>query len=250
MIKAVIIEDNTESAEVLTALIKDFLPQVNLLGTAKSITKAKTLIDNAKPQIVFLDIDLEEGTGFDLLNLFDRIDFEVIFITGHAGYAIEAFKYNALHYIEKPPSPQDLIEAVNRAQKANKTKGINKDEFDSLLQSVRSFNKKKIAVPVSDGVQFILTEDIVYIKGEGSYSRVKLANGCDLLVSRLIKDFEQQIEERKFFRISKSYLVNLEQVAMFKRTGGGIVVMTDGTEVSVPRKKKDDFTLALSEFLS
>ena len=250
MIKAVIIEDNTESAEVLTALIKDFLPQVNLLGTAKSITKAKTLIDNAKPQIVFLDIDLEEGTGFDLLKLFDRIDFEVIFITGHAGYAIEAFKYNALHYIEKPPSPQDLIEAVNRAQKANKTKGINKGEFDTLLQSVRSFNKKKIAVPVSDGVQFILTEDIVYIKGEGSYSRVKLANGCDLLVSRLIKDFEQQIEERKFFRISKSYLVNLEQVAMFKRTGGGIVVMTDGTEVSVPRKKKDDFTLALSEFLS
>ena len=249
MIRAIIIEDNIKALDVLKVQIKDYLPQVSVLGDAGNIPDGVKLIDTIKPELLFLDIDLTDGTSFELLNQLNHSNFEIIFTTGHDKYAVEAFKHNAVHFLLKPVEPKELIEAVNRvATKLNVTTS-NSINLNAVLEVLNQSNQKKIGIPTSDGIKYIDIASIIFIKGEGSYSEINRADEKSILVSKLVKELEKQLPTGKFYRANKSYLINLEQVVEYKRVSGGYIVMSDGSEISLSRKKKDDFLVKLSSLL-
>lgn len=250
LLKAIIIEDEDHSLNLLKQLIGDYLPQIELLGFAKNVTDGIAIIKSKQPDLVFLDVDLGESTGFELLKAFDQVFFEVVFTTGHSSYAVEAFKHKAIHFIVKPVGPIELIEAVKRVTEVQTLKNKDVSEINSLLNSIELQKKKKLSIPISDGSKFITIADIVYIKADGSYSNIYMDDGTKLTVTKLLKELEKQLADESFYRVNKSCLVNLEQVAMLKRTDGGTIVMSDNSTVIVSRNKKDDFLIKISEYLT
>lgn len=245
MIKVIIIENDLDAQDVLAMLIEDYLPQLQIMGNAANVVDGVKLIEKECPNLVFLDIELNDGTGFDILNRLNEINFEIIFTSGYTEKAIDAFKYKAVHFLEKPVNPKDLIEAVSRVKINDENTVQQSDDISELVNKLNF--RKRIAVPITDGIKYIPIEDIVLVKGEGSYSKIQLVNGKSLLISKLIKDFESQLLENRFYRASKSYLINLEQVSMYKRTDGGTIIMSDDTRIVLSRRKKDDFLIQLSD---
>ena len=160
MIKAVIIENDPDSLQLLTGLICDYLPQVQLAGIATNVTEGKKLIEKVCPDLLFLDIELNDGTGFDLLNELREANFEIIFTSGHAEKAIDAFKYRAIHFLTKPIHPKDLIEAVSRVEVSTDNYEASTGDLSELVNKLNF--KKRIAVPITDGIKYIPIEDIVF----------------------------------------------------------------------------------------
>ena len=245
--RAVIIEDSEGSIDLLSGLLKDYLPEIELVGIAKDIESGISLITEKAPDLVFLDVELNDKTGFELLKVFPNKNFEVIFVTGFNNYAIEAFKHNALHYIVKPVNPTDLIEAVKRS---------NIDKKDKKTQEAKQndTNKpkdKKIDISTENETRFVPLKDITYIKADGSYSLIYLTSNKKILVSKLLKEMENRLsKEEEFFRVSKSCIVNLNHVALIKHIDGGLIGMSDGTNISISRRKKSEFTIRIMKFMN
>lgn len=247
MIKAVIIEDSEDSIELLSGLLEDYLPEIELVGIAKDLESGISLINEKAPDLVFLDIELNDKTGFELLKAFPNKNFEVIFVTGFNSYAIEAFKHNALHYIVKPVNPTDLIEAVNRIKKTR-----NEDEVkeSTIYKSNKSIDKK-IDISTENETKFVPLKDIKYIKADGSYSFIYLISNKKILVSKLLREMEKKLsKEEEFFRVSKSYIVNLNHVSLIKHIGGGLIEMSDGINITISRRKKSEFTIRIMKYMN
>lgn len=250
MIRTLIIEDSQSSLELLTDLILKGFPELKILGTAMDLGSAKQLIHEKDPELVFLDVEIGDSTGFDLLNSLSKINFEVIFVTAFESYAFEAFKHQALHYIVKPVCKADLSEVMERAKtKMGKAK-TDVDELKSMIEAIRGFNTKKIMVTCEHETRFIDVDDIICIKGDGSYSNILLKDNTNIMLSKLLKDIVTQLPEKSFYRISKSYIINLQHVAIIKHIDGGMVEMTNGDTISIPRRKRTEFTVKITEHLA
>lgn len=246
MLKAVIIEDSISSIELLSGLLKDYLPEIKLIGIAKDIESGITLINEKAPDLIFLDIEINDKTGFDLLKEFPNKNFDVIFVTGFNTYAIEAFKHNALHYIIKPVNPTDLIEAVNRSIIHRSEKKVQKTTTHEPKNPI----DKKIDISTENETRFVPLKDIIYIKADGSYSMIYLKSNKKILVSKLLKDMERKLsKEKEFFRVSKSYIVNLNHVALIKHIDGGLIEMCDGSIITISRRRKSEFTIRIMKFM-
>lgn len=246
MIKAVIIEDSQSALDLLKGLLKSYLPQVELLGNAIDIDSGIKLIQESKPNLVFLDIELKDKTGFDLLNNIGEKDFEVVFITGFDNFAIEAFQHNALHYLIKPVGAKELIEAVNRV--TDKLKNNTEDATLKADFDFRTLGEKKISIKTESEIKLVNLKDIVHVKSDGSYSIFHLITGKRIIVSKLLKQIEKQLGPEGFYRLSKSNLINLQHISSVKHVDGGQVEMIDGTIITIPRRKRDDFAIVLSKF--
>jgi two-component system LytT family response regulator len=250
MITSIIIEDSTDAIDSLSGLLKIYVPQVQLIGFAKDVDSGISMINNLKPELVFLDIELKTQTAFDLLSSFQIIDFEVVFVTGHNNYAIEAFDYNALHYLVKPINPEKLIQAVNRL---NESKGnLNLEKMKNLAgcNFLSHKNEKRIIVNTQKETSFIYAKDILYVKGEGRYSIICLSNNKKIVVSKVLKEMESQFDTDEFYRVSKTYIINLNHIDIVKHIDGGLVKMVDNTIIQIPRRKRDEFTLKIVRFMS
>jgi two-component system LytT family response regulator len=244
MMNAVIVDDKPINAQTLQSLLQDYCTTVTVIGMANGIEEAFEVINNTKPDIVFLDIEMPTGSGFDLLRKFTNVFFEVIFTTAYSQYAIEAFRKNALDYLLKPINIPDLQQAVNKATKQMALKDV-KNNLTKYLKPLQALIPSKISLPTQEGLLFINPEEIIRCEASGSYSNIYLNTGKKIVVSMLLRQFEEMLSPSQFLRIHNSHIINVRFVLQYLKGRGGTVLMQDGTKVEVAASKKNDFLEAM-----
>jgi two-component system LytT family response regulator len=238
MLDAVIIDDEQDAQITLMRFLQMHSPDVNIIGTANGVEEGLKLLTQKKPDVVFLDIKMNDGTGFDLLKKLPEINFNLIFTTAYDDYALKAFKYSAIDYLLKPIDPLELIEAVGKAQKGNK--GTTADSVESMFELYKEDKFDKIAIPSVDEFNFVRISDIIRCEASSNYSIIYLQNGKKIVAPRTLKDFEGLLAGEGFFRVHQSHLINLKHIDQFLKTRNRIK-MVDGSEVEVSRRKKTLF---------
>lgn len=245
MITAVIIDDELKKANYLKDIIENNLPEVILKGVATSAEEGISLILKTQPKLVFLDIELQTSTGFDLLNQIKDINFSVIFTTAHEHYALKAIKFAALDFLLKPIDGDELKIAVNKAIKQQKENSVNQN-IEVLINNLnQKTNQKKIAISTNTGIIVLEIKEIIYCKADGPYTKIFSSTG-ELLSSTHLKEFENLLVEFGFFRLHKSYLVNLAEIRKYKKSESAHVMVSNGDRVDVSDKKKEELISKLS----
>jgi len=239
MIKVVIIDDEEESRNIIYNILTQYCNYVNIAGQADGVNKGKELILSAQPDIVFLDIQMADGTGFDLLEQLPKVEFRVIFVTAYDQYALKAIKYSALDYILKPIDPRQLLDAVNKFKVLESNFHIMAEQIKTLFGFKSGF--EKIALPTSEGLRFVKVDNIIRCESDNNYTNFFLKTGEKILVTKTLKDFEETLSDSNFIRVHQSHLINLAYVERYIKGEGGSVVMSDGSEVEVSRRRKENF---------
>jgi len=242
MLKAIIVDDEERSRKNLKALVDEFCKNVEILHTVKSVDEGIAAIELHRPDLIFLDIQMQRETGFDLLKKIDKIDFEIIFTTAHAEYAIDAIKFAAIDYLLKPIDLNDLKLAIARVEK-KMIKTDYKEQFEILLHNFRSDNSDnyKIAIPASDGLIFINMKDIVFCEAMSNYTKIHTKDGKNHVVAKTLKEYDSILTNYYFFRVHHSYIVNLNEIKKYVRGDGGYLIMNNDASVGVSQRKKDAF---------
>lgn len=248
MIKAIIIDDERNCIEMLEWLLQTYCPSVQLIATCNSGESGIEAIKKLHPQLVFLDIEMPKMNGFDVLEQLKEIEFEVVFTTAYDNFAVRAFKYAALNYLLKPIDPEDLQATIKRMEE--KVSSPSKEQMDLLFQNLLNpkAQVERIALSTDDGLVFIQTSSIAYCKAESNYTFVVLADGKKILVAKTLKEINETLTGRDFFRIHNSFLVNINHIQKFVKGDGGYVVMPDKTEITVSRSRKDEFFQMFAKF--
>ena len=240
MIRSVIIDDIDNSRLTLRDDLKTYCPDVVIMDEANSVKTGINSIQKHRPDIVFLDIELEDGTGFDILEHFDKIPFKVIFITGFDSYGIKAIKFSALDYLLKPVDPDDLVKAIKKYKDSESQHDI-KANIDFLLENIRGVKQgfKRIALNSADKVNMVNVDDIIRCESQSNYTLFYIKGGEQILVTKSIKEYENLLEEYSFVRVHHYHLINLNFLKEFIKTDGGYAVMTDKSTVPVSVRKRD-----------
>lgn len=239
MIRCCIVDDEAQNISLLQKLIHAYCPQLLVCGTANDIATAKTMLQKEKPQLVFLDIEMPGGTGFQLLEQVKPVSFEVIFVTAFGHHAVKAFRFSALDYLLKPVMVDDLVAATKKAVEKLGEQSINQ-RLEAFLQNQQSKTPVRMAIPSKEGLEFYNIADIVYCSAEGSYTQFFLADGRKILTSGLLKDFEELLPADTFCRIHHSYVVNLNFIKKYYRGRGGHIELLNGHTLEVSNQRKDD----------
>jgi len=240
MIKAILIDDEVHCLDTLNMLIADYCPEVEVIEQCVSAKKGLLAIENYKPEIVFLDIEMPLMNGFELLEQFKEIPFSVIFTTSYDQYAIKAIRFSALDYLLKPVDPKELVIAVGKASAQKKLPSA--EQFIMLIDQIRNRQTGflKIAVPTSQGFELIPADQIIRLEADDNYTHLYLKNKSKITACRSLKEMEEQLHEFDFFlRVHHSYLVNLNEINKYVKGEGGYLVMTDGSTVDVSRSRKE-----------
>jgi two-component system LytT family response regulator len=215
-------------------------PDVRVVGQAPGVVSGMTAIGELLPDLVLLDIQMKDGTGFDLLNRLTSIDFKVIFITAYDQYALQAFRFSAVDYLLKPINPEQLKEAVMRAGK------LVRENFDKQMKALEdnlkstSNKNKKIILRTNESIHLLEISRIICCDSDSSYTTVHTAEGEKIIVSRTLKDFEEMLTDCGFFRVHKSFLINLLHIKRFDRMDGGYIVMTNDLKIPVASRKREE----------
>jgi len=241
MLKAVIVEDEKISREILAGYLAKYCPDVTLVAQADSAATGIAAIKKHKPDILFLDVEMPKGTGFDLLEQLDDINFETVFVTAFGNYAIQALNYSASYYILKPVSIEELISAVEKI-KMNKQKNPGSLHTSVLLENIRSNNLQnfKIVLPLQDGFEVVPVKDVVHCKANDNFTDFHFVSKQKKMICRTLKFYEDLLSESGFLRVHKSHIVNLEHVVRYTRGKGGQLTMSDGAVIDVSPNKKDE----------
>ena len=240
--RTIIVDDEILVAQNLEMLLKRYCPEVIVEGIAHSAKDAEAQIKDKDPDLLFLDVEMPNGNGFDLLKRFGQINFGVIFVTAFDHYAIKAIKYSAIDYLLKPIDINELIAAVGKAQQQIKNKSVNQGLsllLNNLAQPVTRL--QKLTLPTMDGIIFVSLEDILYCKSDGNYTLFYLSNGQTPLVTKQIGTYEDLLPEPLFCRIHRQYIINVNRVSKYIKGRGGYVIMSDGKIIDVSVRKKEDF---------
>lgn len=241
MLNCLIIDDEQDGRDVLSMLIADYCPDLFVIETCANGRDGVKAILKHQPDIVFLDIYMPDMSGFEVLDCAKNLKLKVIFVTAHNEHAIRAFKYSAIDYILKPPSPQGIIEAVDKA-KLVEFKGST-SQYELLINQLKNEDNtpEVIALPMADGLQIVKVQDIMYCKADRNYTHVHFTDKKQVLVSKHLKEFESLLTQNGFFRIHHSALINLRYVSKYVRGEGGYVIMKDDSTIEVSRQKKEEF---------
>ncbi|CAL1516846.1 LytTR family DNA-binding domain-containing protein [Chitinophaga sp. MM2321] len=251
-IKAIIVDDEQHCIDALQTMLLKKCPGVEVIGAAKGVKEAKELVDELHPDLVFLDVEMPHQNGFELLKLYDKVSFNVIFTTAYEQYALKAIKFNALDYLLKPFSVKELQDALEKCREnmQNRHKEGVVSPMDVFLQNMKTLQQthKKIALPTINGLVFMPVQNIVRCESTGNYTRIFFTDKKNLMVSRPLKEFEELLTEVDFFRVHNSHLINLQQMQSYIQGEGGFALMSDGTQVEVSRRRKADFLKKAMQF--
>lgn len=238
-IKAVIIDDESYACQALATLLKNHCPDVTVAATCQDPREAVTIVENIKPQLVFLDIEMPHMNGFSFLEKCRPASFDVIFTTSYDQYAIKAIKFSALDYLLKPVDATELKTAVQKY--SERRAPVSQQQFDILLAKIQhpSSASTRIALPTMEGLQIIPIVNIIFCSSSSNYTILTLKDKQKLTVSKTLKEIEEMLEDHRFLRIHHSFLVNLDEIKKYFRGEGGTVLMSDGSSVDVSRAKKE-----------
>jgi len=237
-IAAILVDDERNNCENLKELLGKYCPEIEIVGTTYSASEAVDSISRLKPALVFLDIQMQGGSGFDLLEQLKPVSFEVIFVTAFDQYAIRAIRFCAIDYLLKPVDILELQSAVSRA--VNKV--LQREPNQSLTNLLENRNPEKddlkIALPTAERILFVQVSEIIRCLGDNNYTTVFLKNNDSVLVSKTLKEYEELLSDKGFLRVHQSHLINLRYVRSFEKQDGGYLKMTDGASVPISRQRK------------
>jgi len=248
--KAIIIDDEKNQRNVIHQILKKYCPDISVVGEVANIDNAFSLIKTHYPDLIFLDVEMPHGSGFDLLTKFDKIPFEVIFVTGFGQYAVKAFEFNALHFIQKPIDDRVIMQAVARARVRMQEK-TRANYYDVVLENLRQpMNpENQIAIPLAEGFEFIKVKDIVRCKSDAGSTFIYLSNKKRIFSSKNLKEYQKLLADYNFYRIHNSHLVNMSHIKKYLKQDGGAVIMSDNSEIPISRRRKDTFLELLNDML-
>jgi two-component system LytT family response regulator len=245
-LKAILVDDELPSLQNLEQKIIEFCPDIHIIATAQKPEDAIQLIEQMHPDVVFLDIEMPRMNGFKMLEQIKEKDFDIVFTTAYNHYAIDAVRISAFDYLVKPVAVHDLQDTVARLLKSqNKQTPEKLDVLRQNLSDSRSQNDK-ITISTNEGVEFYEINQIVRIESSSNYSKIFFKDGKSILVTKLLKDFEEILLPYRFFRIHNSHLINLSYIKKYIRGDGGQVVMQNNEVIDVSRRKKEEFLKLIS----
>lgn len=239
MLRTIIIEDEPNSIELLSRIVQEYCPNLEIIGSAGTFITAKDLINKLKPDLLFLDIQLKDCNAFELLADIPNINFKIIFTTAFNDFAFEAFKFEAVDYLLKPFSPRDVKTAVEKANKQVGNYSI-VQELKLLIESEKQ-HSEKIRISTNKGIHFLNQSEIIRIEASGSYTTIYIDNKKPITSSRNLKYFTDTLNEKHFFRVHASHLINLDYISQYKNADGGSILLKNDEEVPVSRRNKKDF---------
>ncbi|MEP7170074.1 MAG: LytTR family DNA-binding domain-containing protein [Bacteroidota bacterium] len=246
MIRALIIDDEQHCINRLSGLLEEHCKEtVHVMDSYQSVEEGIKGIKKLQPDLIFLDVQIHDKTGFDLLKQLNEINFEIIFTTAFEKYAVQAIKFSAIDYLLKPVDADDLKQGVEKL-----TKKFSKTDTSAQLQVL--FNNmqstsKRICVPVINGLVFLQVSDIIRCQSDVNYTTIFLKDKQKLMVAKTLKEFEEMLTDYNFFRVHNSHLINLSYIKNYVKGKGGYVVLTDGSEIEVSSRRKEAFMKKLAE---
>ncbi len=245
-ISAILIDDELSSLQNLQQKLIEFCPDVKVIATTQKPEDAILLIQQHKPDVIFLDIEMPRMNGFRMLDEINEFDFEIIFTTAYNHYAVDAIRMSAFDYLMKPIAIKDLQNAIERLAKRQQLQ--TKDKLGVLKNSLQNTKsqEEKIILPTSEGMEFIAINTILHIESSSNYSKIYFVGGKSILVTKLLKDFEEILLPYRFYRIHNSHLINLKYIEKYIRTDGGQVLLSNGTIIDISRRKKEEFLKLIS----
>lgn len=239
MLKAIIVDDETDCCETISELLQTYCPEVEVTGIYPNGAVALPAILHRQPDLVFLDVEMPKMNGFEMLEHLPQVNFDIIFTTSYDQYALKAIRFSAIDYLLKPIDRSELQKAVQKViQRSQRT--ISK-QVEILMQRIHQPTKSisKIALPTMEGLQMIPVDSIIRCESEGNYTNLMLKNKQKIIVSTILKDIEEMLEDYSFARVHRSYLVNLNEVEKYVKGEGGYLIMSDGSSVDVSRSRKE-----------
>lgn len=246
-LKTIIIDDEHHCRENLKMILEDFCPEIEVLALASGAEEARELLKTHSPDVIFLDVMMPNEDGFEFLKSLEKREFSVIFTTAHNEFALKAIKASAVDYLEKPINIEELQTAVSKLKPNQQIENLGIQEI--LEKMVRQKSQKKIAVPTSDGLTLINTDEIIHLDADESYTTLYLSNGSRLVSSKTIKIYEEHLPKSDFYRIHKSHIINVaHHLLEFSRSEGNMAVMSNGKHIPVSRRKVADFVEHISTF--
>jgi two-component system LytT family response regulator len=248
-LKTIIVDDEQDAVNFINSIIGEYCPSLQVVGKANNVLQGVELIRENEPDLLFLDVEMPNGTGFDLLEQFPEKDFDVVFITAFNHYAINAIKFSAVDYILKPININEFIEAVNKVvKKRSERRTPGNEGLKILMENIRSSLPSRLAIPTTDGMEYLNPKDIIRIEADRSYSWFFLTGDRKILVSKHLKEYQELLGDRYFFRLHNSHLINLKFVKKYIRKEGGYIEMADGALLPISRNRKDLFLAHMSKF--
>ncbi|MFD2540924.1 LytR/AlgR family response regulator transcription factor [Lacinutrix gracilariae] len=246
--KAIIIDDEKRARNLLSNLITAHCASITSIKEAQDLASGVELIKASKPDVVFLDIEMPNQSGLDILEYFPgKIDFKIIFVTAYNQFAIEAFKLSAVDYLLKPVDTNELKEAVAKAEEAIKANNLN-DQLNKLRDSLKQLSIDKIALEIPKGIMFASHNDIVYFEADGMYTNVLLIDGKQKTICKPLKHFVEQLERNAmFFKCHRSYLINLKYVDELVKDDGDYLLMANKKRIPISKSKRDQFLEVIKE---
>lgn len=253
MIRTIIIDDEPSAINVLATLLKKKCREdVEVVATSSSPLAGRSLIEEMKPDLVFLDIEMPGMTGVDLVRSFYKPDFRVVFVTAHDDYAVEAFQLSAVNYLLKPVGPESVAKTIEKIKddiRKNQNMAIPLEKLEKILSQHTKDTENKIGIAMADKIVFINVADIIYCEASSAYTNVYLKEDKKMVASKPLGDFEMLLIKHRFFRIHHSYLINLNRIKEFQRHDGGYVTMENNKQLEVSRRKRQEFLSAIEGFV-
>jgi two-component system, LytTR family, response regulator len=247
--KAILVDDEPDGIRTLQKMLERHCPQVQVAATCSNAVTAMQQIEQLKPDVVFLDIQMPGKTGLELLTEIRHKDFEVVFVTAYNEYMLQALQYSAADYLLKPVDEERLVEAVHRVDRRLQ-EGRKEEQASALLHNLGkagSPSEMRLCLPTLKGFIVLKLEEIIYCEAERSYTVFHLEGNKTVTVSKPLLEYDQLLRETSFLRIHKSFLVNLLHVKEYQRGEGGLVILSDGAEIEVSRRKKEEFLSKIRE---
>lgn len=235
LLKVVIIDDEKNAVESMTTILEKFCTGIEIVGKAFSASSGIEIINNTLPDLAFVDIEMPDANGFDVVNSVKHTNTLMIFVTAFDQYAIRAFKSNVIGYLLKPVDIEEVQNMIEKAKEMSK----NRDLLETLVE--KKTHIEKLSIPTNKGLLFIEPEKIIFIEADGRYSKIYLENNESVLVSKNLGEIEEILDPEMFFRAHNSSIINLKHVAELNSKDGGYLIMSGGSKVLLSRRKKEDF---------
>jgi two-component system LytT family response regulator len=242
---AIVVDDIPEALQMLSNDIEKYHPEIKIIGKANSVISTAKLVQKRHPDILFLDIMLGDGTGFDILEIVPNLRSKIIFVTASDEYAIKAFKFAAIDYILKPYANEDLANAIKKAKEQIQP---NKEQLSVLQDSIKNPSRisQKISLHTSEKIVVVLISEILRCKSDNNYTTFYLENGQKILVSKTLKYYADMLKEHQFLRVHQSHLINIKYIKEFIKSDGGYLILKDKTNIPVSVRKRNEVVETLN----